>query len=635
MKSALVTLATLAALGAGAEANPYGVCAHVSRDEFGARVETYDMMALAGLGYVRSDFDWYQCQRAKGGAWDFAKFDKTVDDAAARGVTVLPILYGIPKWAYPAYAHLDDFRDYIRTTVSHFGMKMPVVEIWNEQNIPGFWKDPNPTNYLAVLKAAYETVKSVEPRVRVSFGGTAGVPFGFIEEVYKLGGAKYFDILSIHPYSHPAPPEGREDAQIDKLREIMARYGDAEKPIWITELGWPTHTPNVGGAGLLSAALKVARPEKKTWNVVYAACVADDAEPPAPIAEAILAALPPGSTAVACTPRETCRRLANGGVDAVIYPFGEEYPADTVDAVVEFVKNGGTLVDFGGMPMWSASLMKDGVFRHERETGYPSWKDRKRLRIQEDAWWMGDKSLPEEMNVFATPEAAAAGLKQEPTGFVARRFQTAALLKPGDRMIPLLTGKKPKDGKEAVAACVYAFDSDFKGRIAISGLMGRGVTGSNSEERQGILLARAVGISFAERIENFFWYEYRAPERDPFYSEHHFGIVHDNFAPKPAWGAYKNFIIQRPVGSKQLPGAWRDDARTTYFPQWMRPDGRPAGMFWTLGRTGLRDLTFDGERVEFHDVWGKRIIPVKTGPKTWRVPTGESPVYFTGAKIKL
>ena len=27
--------------------------------------------------------------------------------------------------------------------------------------------------------------------------------------------------------------------------------------------------------------------------------------------------------------------------------------------------------------------------------------------------------------------------------------------------------------------------------------------------------------------------------------------------------------------------------------------------------------------------------PVKIGPKTWRVHTGESPVYFTGARIKL
>jgi len=298
---------------------------------------------------------------------------------------------------------------------------------------------------------------------------------------------------------------------------------------------------------------------------------------------------------------------------------------------VEFVKKGGTLVDFGGMPMWNAYRMKDGAFVHVAD--HPTWKDRQRLRIQEDAWWMGDKSLPEEMNVFATPEALAAGLKQEPTGFEARRFQTARLLKPGDRMIPLLSAKNPKNGKEAVAACVYAFDSDFKGRVVVSGLMGRGPVGSNSERRQGALLARAVGISFAERVENFFWYEFRAPERDPFYSEHHFGIIHDNFTPKPAWGAYKNFIVQRPVGSVQAPGQWRDDARTTYFPQWKRPDGRPAGMFWALGKTCLRDMTFDGDRVEFHDVWGKRIVPVKSGPKTWRVPTGEYPVYFTGAKL--
>jgi len=53
----------------------------------------------------------------------------------------------------------------------------------------------------------------------------------------------------------------------------------------------------------------------------------------------------------------------------------------------------------------------------------------------------------------------------------------------------------------------------------------------------------------------------------------------------------------------------------------------------TLGRTNLRDLSFDGDRVEFHDVWGKRLVPVKVGPKTWRVPTGECPVYFTGAKL--
>ena len=628
----LTSIIAAFAVASFASPSPYGVCAHVSRDEFDDRIKTYDMMSLGGLGYVRSDFDWYQCQFEPGGAWNFAKFDRTVDDAAARGITVLPILYGIPRWAQPVNGHMEEFQDYIRRMTEHFGARITVVEIWNEQNLKSFWKgEPNPTNYLAVLKAAYEAVKDVDSRVRVSSGGTAGVPFEFIEEVYRLGGARYFDILAVHPYSHPDEPEGRMDVQLEKLREIMARYGDEGKPVWITEMGWPTHTPNVGGFGLLSGALKVARPEKSSWNVVFAACVADDATPLAGIGDALLAALPPGSSVAVCTPQETCRRLAAGGVDAVVYPFDETYPVDTVDAVVEFVKKGGTLVDFGGMPMWKAWGRVNGAYGLVRKRSTVG--DRRRLRIQEDAWWMGDKSLPEVVMVQSTPEAVAAGVKQEPTGFKAMRFQTSALLKAGDRMIPLLEGRNPNNGKNAVAACVYAFDSDYKGRVIVSGLMTRGTVASNSEARQGVLLARALGISFAEGVESFFWYEFRAPERDPFYSEHHFGLVHDNFAPKPAWGAYKNFVLQRPAGSVQLPGTWRNGKRTAYFPQWRRPDGRVAGMLWKLDKAVLAQFEFTGEEVVFHDVWGKRIVPVKTGPRTWKVPVGESPVYFAGAAL--
>jgi len=609
----------------------YGVCAHLSRDEFAACVETCDMMSLAGLGYVRSDFEWKKCQRDKDGAFEFSQFDKIIADADSRGITVLPILYDGPGWAHPVHEHLEEFRLYIRNMISRYGMKMPVVEIWNEENSSFFWKGMSPTNYLTILKVAYEAVKSVEPRVRVSFGGTAGVPFDFIEEIYRLGGAKYFDILSIHPYTHPAPPEGRMDVQIEKLRALMAKYGDEEKPVWITEFGCPTHTPSVGVQGLLSSALRLARPEKKSWNVVFAACVADDAEPPVAIAESIRAALPPGSTAVACTPREVCRRLASGGVDAVVYPFDEQYPADTVNAVVEFVKNGGTLVDFGGMPMWFPCRTKNGAFG--RDPDHDPIMDRRRLRIQEDAWFMGDKSLPENMTVFATSKAAAAGLMQDPSGFSAARFQTDSLLAQGDKMIPLLVGTNPKNGKTAVAACVYAFDSDYKGRVVVSGLYTPGNVNTVSEDRQAVFLARAAGIAFAERVESFFWYEFRSPERDPFYSEHHFGIVHENFTPKPAYGAYMNFVKQRPLGSVQIPGAWHDEKRTTYFPQWTRPDGRRAGMCWSLGKACLRELKFSGDVVEFRDVRGKRIVPVKTGPNAWLVPVGEEPVYFIGARI--
>ena len=40
-------------------------------------------------------------------------------------------------------------------------------------------------------------------------------------------------------------------------------------------------------------------------------------------------------------------------------------------------------------------------------------------------------------------------------------------------------------------------------------------------------------------VERFFLYEFRAPEKDPFYSEDHFGIVHADFSPKRTYTLLK------------------------------------------------------------------------------------------------
>ena len=205
----VVAVAGLTAAASAAANNPYGACAHVTRDEPTGR--TCAMMRQAGMGWVRSDFDWRSIEKKKG-VWDFTYFDKVLAESEAEGVQLLPILgYSVP-WAHPAHAHLDAWEEYVRKVVTHYGKRLPVLEVWNEENIPGFWKDPNPTNYLAVLRRTYETAKKIDPNVRIAFGGTAGVPFKFIEGVYKLGGAKWFDIMNIHPYSHPRRPEGVMDA---------------------------------------------------------------------------------------------------------------------------------------------------------------------------------------------------------------------------------------------------------------------------------------------------------------------------------------------------------------------------------------------------------------------------------------
>lgn len=79
---------------------------------------------------------------------------------------------------------------------------------------------------------------------------------GFIELVHQYVGeeggdpANCYDILSDHPYTHGCPPDA-EDYPLGRAgyhysvansyaqyREIMTRWGNDDKPVWWTEVGW-------------------------------------------------------------------------------------------------------------------------------------------------------------------------------------------------------------------------------------------------------------------------------------------------------------------------------------------------------------------------------------------------------------
>ncbi|MBR4170924.1 MAG: hypothetical protein IKR48_04675 [Kiritimatiellae bacterium] len=614
--------------------NPYGVVTDGSRSEYRIHDDLADLIKVGSMGYERVDWDWNACQKEKDGAFDFSKYDKLVEADEARGITVLPIVYGPPKWAYPAWQHLDGYAAFVRETVRHYGKRIPVIEIWNEQNIGAFWDKPNPTNYLALLKTAYVAAKEVDPSVRVALGGTAGWAHGFIHDLYALGAKDYFDIVNVHPYCYPYAPEEPLRNGFAELRKIMAKFGDAEKPIWFTEIGWPTHEVDLSGpGGVLFAGLKVAHPQKKTWNVLYTVCIPDKKVPDPSLAHFLLERLPPGSKVRVCGPKETSEQLSAGGWDVVIYPLDESYPADTLDAVVEFVRKGGTLIDLGGMPMWNPyQNLPDGsgrVFPHD------GGRERfARLHIGLDSWWLPGSELPKTdklMTVHATPEGLAAGIKESPEGFPCGHFFSEKALKTGDRMVPLIACTNPLNGKHAVAACTYLLDSDMKGRVVVCGIQKYGVGAFPVSERlQGVMFARAMGIAFAVGLEAFFWYSLRARETDRFYNEDNFGMVHANLVPKDGWLANKTFIVQRPAGAVNLGGEWRKDG--LFFPQWKRPDGKVGGMIWTDRAAQDRDCTFDAEEVVFHDLWGKPAVARGSG-RTRRVLVTDEPIYFTGARL--
>jgi len=272
MKPTFSALCALAAFAAAADpANPFGATAHVSRDEFDRRDKAFELCHAMGMGQIRFDYQMRDMKPTKDGPWNFDRYDKIVESAARENVTMLPILFALPGWALPVWEHADVYAEFARVTVQRYGRKMPVLEIWNEQNIPGFWKpEPCASNYLTILRAAYRAAKEVDPGIRIAFGGTAGTDLDYIGEIYALGGKDDFDIMNVHPYSHPHPPEGRLDVSLESLRKLMANYGDAGKPVWITEHGWPTHRQGIGSSSgnfiLPRSRRRAPRRRSGTWS---------------------------------------------------------------------------------------------------------------------------------------------------------------------------------------------------------------------------------------------------------------------------------------------------------------------------------------------------------------------------------
>lgn len=648
----LFAFASAATAAMAASRSPYGACAHLPRDEFEQRDGILRLMREAGIANVRFDIDWT--------AWEkdhaLPRVAAVLDSAGREGVTALPILNTAPRSVLPVAEKQEEFiaafRPFVADVMRRFGGCFPAVEVWNEPDLPGWWNIPNPTNYVEVLKAAYGEIKAANPDTLVCLGGVSDVGLGYIRAIYELGGAPFFDVVCCHPYTIPFAPEGTLDKKLESLRALMAEFGDADKPIWITEIGFPTHKNGVGTTEtqVLLSGLRIARPEQETWRVAYAAIAPEGAPPPQDFAGELLAVLPPGSTAVCCAPDELRARLAADEFDAVVFPMDSEgYPADAADAVTDFVRRGGVLVETGGAPMYSPYRADAGGNVSEDKSRAPA-DDRRAIRLGFTAWWL-DPDVPRSTKVFATPQALAASFKAHPAGYGGTRFVTPEFLLEGDEFIPLLAGKS-KSGKDIAAAAVLKFGSDFKGALVVSGLQAGFGPIAHSERQQALYLVRSILVSLAVGVEKFYAYELRATESDPYYSESHFGIVHRNLAPKPAYDAYAALTAARPAGSVQTPGPWRDETRGLYYPQWTRPDGTPAGAIWKTGATErmelhFADAAFDGAATfqspeqgdrnvatpTFRDFTGRCIRPDQISPGTYLVPVSESPVYFSGAAL--
>ena len=106
-------------------------------------------------------------------------------------------------------------------------------------------------------------------------GGANLSDIAFLDALYGLGARAWFDIAAAQPYGFSEPPDagdagadaGRLNfARVELLRQVMARHGDGDTPLWATAFGWnalPAAVSPWGGVGEEAQAQYAAQALKK------------------------------------------------------------------------------------------------------------------------------------------------------------------------------------------------------------------------------------------------------------------------------------------------------------------------------------------------------------------------------------
>jgi plastocyanin len=226
-----------------------------------------------GVKWVLHQLSWYQLEPERGTyRWD--KIDRAVDALRASGVNVILHPVHAPQWAWPTDkvgypTDIADFTRFMSAVVQRYKGKVAGYQIWNE---PNFARETGPyasaSQYAAMLKSAYTTVKSGDPGAIVILGAltptglndpfTAVDDVTFLRRLYAYNGGElkgYFDVLGAHPGSNANPPDTMWPEKpgpgpgwtnhasfyfrrVEELRQVMVENGDAHKQMWLTEFGW-------------------------------------------------------------------------------------------------------------------------------------------------------------------------------------------------------------------------------------------------------------------------------------------------------------------------------------------------------------------------------------------------------------
>jgi len=244
-------------------------------ESFGVQVKetqtTDDDLAkikAAGLSYVRFVLPWYEVEKGKGSfVWGY--FEAFIERLHEHGLKAVIVL-GAGHPAYTGWIEISGdnvdhaertiaapqtpeqiqaFAAYAARTVSHFGTKDIIWELWNEPDSDYFWApkaDSEAYNALAI--ASCKAIRAASPDAIVVGPGMADTPGryghfvpGFLGSLLRSPASACLNAVSVHPYRDGEKPPETVLTAYQNLRAYIEAFtpkGQKALPVLSTEWGF-------------------------------------------------------------------------------------------------------------------------------------------------------------------------------------------------------------------------------------------------------------------------------------------------------------------------------------------------------------------------------------------------------------
>lgn len=260
--------------------------------ELSKREKALRMLQEGGFHFIRQEFVWEDIEISNKNnftdtrnleigaisSWD--KYDNIVSLASQYEIEVIARLSNPPAWTRAAENacgdkappdNYQDYGDFVEKTVTRYKGKIRYYQLLNEPNTKTEWNQcdaVDPVHYTQLLCEGYHRAKAVDPDAIILSGALAQTVANvgddlstyrnmndivYLVRMYEAGAGQCFDVLSAQGYGlwSGAADQRLQPTYINVqrhkfYRDVMVHYGDAAKPIWISEAGWnslPTEWP--------------------------------------------------------------------------------------------------------------------------------------------------------------------------------------------------------------------------------------------------------------------------------------------------------------------------------------------------------------------------------------------------------